>query len=429
MKLFRLAFKNLFRHKIKTIVTATAIAIGVWLYIFIDAWLLGIQIDSKRNLVNFETGATKIYTKEYFNKKDEIPMYESFNNYENILNRLDKEGYNAAPRIKFVGSLLSKEIELPFLFIGVDPEREKSVFKTDEFIEKGEFVKDNLFEIVLGIKGAKDLGVDVGDTVRLTTVIDKKDENGKIRHTHQIMELRVGGIINSLNPIINGKIGYLPLSILQDEMGLLLEGNITEICIRKKDASFTDLPKNFEKAKVIEEKLKNILPSNLILVDWDKDAKDYIAMSSQDAIWSYITIALLLILAVIGIANTMLMAVIERTKEIGMLKALGTKDSEITLLYFIEAGLIGLIGASIGIILGIITNIYMVNIGIDYSDFMSKTNIENWGYRVIGIFKSAWNWDKIILSGIFSTLIASLMAYFPVKRALKISIVDALRFE
>ncbi|HOJ64410.1 MAG TPA: FtsX-like permease family protein [Spirochaetota bacterium] len=429
MKLLNLAFKNLSRHKTKTIITSTAIAIGVWLYIFIDAWLSGIQIDSKRNLINFEIGSVKIYKKEYFEKKDEIPMYESFKNYEKIIERLDKEGYNASPRIKFTGSLLSKEIELPFLFIGVNPELEKRVFKTHEFIEKGTFVEDNLFGIVLGIKGAKDLGVDIGDTVKLSTVIDKKDENNKIKHIYQVMELRVIGIINSTNSIINGKIAYLPLSILQDEMGLMLEGHITEICIRKKDANFTELPKNSEKAKFIENKIKDLLPGDLILVDWDKDAKDYISVSSGDAILSYITIALLLTLAVIGIANTMLMAVTERTKEIGMLKALGTKDSEISLLYFMEAGLIGFIGAFAGIILGIITNLYMVNIGIDYTEFFEKSNMENIGYRVIGIFKSIWNWDKIVLSGIFSTLIASLTAYFPVKRALKINIVDALRFE
>ncbi len=429
LNILKIALKNLSRHKIKTVITACAITIGVWLYIFIDAWLLGIQIDSKRNLVNFETGAAKIYKKEYFEKKDEIPMYESFNNYEKIIEELNKEGYNAAPRIKFAGSLLSKEIELPFLFIGVDPELEKSVFKTHQFIEKGAFVKNGSFEIILGIKGAKDLGVDVGDTVRLTTVIDKKDENGKIKHIHQVIELKVGGLINSLNPIINGKIGYLPLDILQNEMGLMLEGDITEICIRKKDADFNHLPKKFESKKVISEKIKNILHSDLIVVSWDEDAKDYIATSTQDAVWSYITIVLLLILAIMGIANTMLMAVIERTKEIGMLKSLGTTDNEIRLLYFFEAGLIGFIGSLIGIILGIITNIYMVNIGIDYTEMLEKTNIDNFGYRVIGIFKAAWNWDKIFLSGIVATLIASLMAYLPVKRALKISIVDALRFE
>ena len=63
--LFVIAFKNLFRHKFKTVITMIAVAVGVSLYIFMDAWLLGMKIDSMRNIVNFETGAINVYRKDF----------------------------------------------------------------------------------------------------------------------------------------------------------------------------------------------------------------------------------------------------------------------------------------------------------------------------------------------------------------------------
>ncbi|MDR1654632.1 MAG: ABC transporter permease, partial [Treponema sp.] len=65
----RLALRNLARHKVKTILTITAVGISVALYILVDGWLAGVNIDSLRNIANFEIGAAKIQTKAYFDKK------------------------------------------------------------------------------------------------------------------------------------------------------------------------------------------------------------------------------------------------------------------------------------------------------------------------------------------------------------------------
>ena len=544
-QLLIMAFRNLGRHKIKTILTAMAIAVGILLYVWMDAWLLGMNIDSRRNLVNYETGSAKIYARSYFAKKDEMPLYESFSNFEPILEKLEKNGYSAAPHAIFVGTLKSLEQELPFIFMGVDPEKEKNVLKyyryteppyriyardfeqkilmklqdtnkknllleayhlnvdennyyfnefnaenipdvqklnnklldmqtkTSNFSDKENigklnnykqkidqlkdqikykklslereyndsiknilqsadyynFVQNGKFEALIGVRGAKDLNVKIGDDVKLYTVIDKKDKYGKIRHIHQAIDLTIAGIINSPNPKTNGNIVYLPLDILQDEMGILLEGHITEICIRKTGASEKSLPGDEESPAILKNILGSTLTEDLILVDWKEDAKDYLAMAAGDRIGTYIMVGLLFLLAVIGIANTMLMAVFERTKEIGMIRAIGMKDNEVLTLFLMESGLIGLIGSVIGILLAIPLNYYMVENGIDYTGIMDKSNIQNFGYRIVGIFRSAWNWPTIFISGFFATFIAAITSYFPARKAIKMTIVDTLRFE
>ncbi|MBP7553493.1 MAG: ABC transporter permease [Spirochaetes bacterium] len=437
VNLVYMAFKNLGRHRVKTTVTIIAVFISVWLYIFMDAWLLGMENESKINLVNYETGEAKIYKKEYYDKKDEIPMHEGFYNYKEIIKSLDENGYVASPHFKFGGSLLSSSIELPFLFLGVDAEAEKELFLIDKYIEKGRFIENGKFEIMIGARGAKDLNVAVGDDVRLLTVIDKKDDNGKIKHIHQLIDLKIVGIINSPNPVTNLKIGYLPLDVLQDDRGLLLEGMITEICISKKNRRLDYLPDKFsvvnDIAKVVPgvKRITNgeVKSDDIVVVSWFDDAKDLIAITRTKSTGSKTMIVFLFFLSFIGIANTMLMSVLERTKEIGMIRAIGMKDSELKRLIIYEAVFIGLIGASLGIVLGLITNLYMVNVGIDFSFMTEEMDMESYGYRVIGNFKAGWNFTTIVACGIIAPLISALVSIAPINRALKISISDAMRFE
>jgi ABC-type lipoprotein release transport system permease subunit len=425
-----LAFRNLSRHKVKTILTVTAIAVGMTLYIWFDAWLLGMNLDSRRNLVNFETGAAKIYSKAYFNKKDELPLYEAFDNYQPIIDKLEQNGFNAAPHAVFAGSLKSETQELPFIFIGIDPEKEIKLFRYNKYLEKNsEFVQNSKFNTIIGVKGAKDLNVNIGDDVTLYTVIDMKDEYGKIKHVYQVINLKVIGLVNSPNPKTNGNIAYLPLDILQDELGILLNGRVTEICIRRINAKDHELPGKKESPEVIKKALGSLLRDDLTVVSWLEDAKDYLAVALQDKVSTYIFISLLFVLSVFGIANTMLMAVYERTKEIGMLRALGMKDIDVIRLFLYEAGLIGLIGSLFGIFLGILLNIYMVKYGIDYTEILEQANMKDVGYRVVGIYKSAWNWNTIMISGIIAPILSALIAFIPARKAVKMNIVNTLRFE
>jgi ABC-type lipoprotein release transport system permease subunit len=426
-----MAFRNLGRHKVKTTLTMIAIVIGIALYIFLDAMYLGLDIDSQRNLVSFETGAAKVYSEAYFNIKDEMPLYEGFTGYELVIESLDEAGYNAAPRAVFPASLMSRQQELPFKMIGIDPELDKSVFRIHEFLEEGSsWLENGIFTTVLGVRGASKLGVQPGDMLRMSTIIDMKDENGIIRHVHQSIELKVAGIINTPNPYTNGYVAFVPLDILQDEQGVLLEGRVTELCINIKGASISDLPGKETDPETINEALGGSLPPGLVIVGWEEDAKDFLAMSRSKRGGGTIIIIMLLFISAIVISNTMLMAVFERTKEIGMLRALGMKDSNIIRLFMTEAGMIGFFGSLIGITIGIVINIFMTRYGIDMGDVASGGNMDEVGYRVsMDYLRSAWNWNTIIVSGFLATFIATVTALLPAFRAVRMKIVDTLRFE
>jgi ABC-type lipoprotein release transport system permease subunit len=427
-----LAFKNLGRHKVKTSITILAVALGIVFYLFMDGFILGMNSESRRNLVNYEFGAAKIYSKAYWENKDELPLYEGFGDYGKIVKKLNSKGYDAAPRAVFVGSLISPDEELPFVFIACDPEAEKKMFLYHNYIEKeggGRFFKDSAFELILGVKGAKDLRVKAGDTVRLSTVIDKRVPGGEIRHINQAIDFIVAGIVNSPDPALNNYTAYMPISALQDESGILLEGNITELIVRKTGAREDELPGSFETPAAIKAKLGDTLPPSLIITSWLENAKDYIAASSGDIVQSVVFLGFFFVIVIMVIANTVLMSVLERTKEIGMLRALGMKDNSIVKLFLFETAFIGLIGATIGLVLFLPINYWMVNFGIDYSQMIADTGITNMGYRIIGIFKSAWNFPVMFGSIFAATAISSITAFFPSKRAVRMTITDALRMD
>ncbi|MDR2541883.1 MAG: FtsX-like permease family protein [Treponema sp.] len=575
-QLKKMAMRNLARHKTKTILTSLAIMVSVAVYIFLNSWLGGMQIESRRNIVNFEIGAAKLQTLLYFDRKDEMPSYESFMNWEIYREALLREGYVSAPRFTFAGTLFSLSGSAPIMFFGIEPDIDHEVLRYASYVDFGRFVQNGNFEIVLGTVAAERLRVGIptrplrqeldeliksitqdplvedfiwslyneapsarggGDifspaeriiagnermilnrdkspemkekldrywdliaasgrnNMRINAVIDIKavpemiradrwdgelmpelryedialvkaayqhnesfdryflieeDEQqlrqvldamiragyrGAVRHVNQLLDVTVVGIINSPAPLPNGNTAFIPLDILQDEKGMMLGGAVTELIIRERGVPDTRLPGVSESSEVIAAALERglasmgiAMPGFLGVFTWQDYMADYLGYEALQVGAPQILAFLLLILSFLGISNTILLAILERTKEIGMMRAMGMTDRQMILTYMMEAGSLGLIGSILGIIAGCLINYPMVEHGIDFSA-MGDLLDGGIGFRTTAIFRSMWNIPVIIGSGVVATLLASFMAYFPTKRAVKKPITDSLRFE
>jgi ABC-type lipoprotein release transport system permease subunit len=170
------------------------------------------------------------------------------------------------------------------------------------------------------------------------------------------------------------------------------------------------------------------LPPELDIFSWEAYALDYLSAARGDNVSSYVMILILFILSFMGIANTMLLAILERTRETGMMRAMGMTGGQLIGAYMMEAGMVGFFGALAGILLGCLVNIPMVNYGLDFSAMMASMGGDI-GYRVTGVFRSMWNVPVIIGAGIIAPILASCMAFFPTRRARKMPITESLRFE
>jgi ABC-type lipoprotein release transport system permease subunit len=274
-----------------------------------------------------------------------------------------------------------------------------------------------------------------GDPALLEGVLQamvRVDYSGAIRHVNQLISAVVVGTINSADPKLNYNVAFIPLDVLQDDSGLMLGGRITELIIRQKNASDTSVPGRSESAPVIkaalEKELGSPLPPELDVFGWEGYVADYFAAAAGDNWTMLIMAAILFILSFLVIANTMLLAIMERTRELGMMRAQGMTGGQLIFTMMLEAGAIGLIGSGLGMLAGCLINIPMVNYGIDYSAIMENVG-GNAGYRINGVFRSAWNVKVINGTGIVATVLSSVMAFFPTRRALRMPVTESLRFE
>ncbi len=130
--------------------------------------------------------------------------------------------------------------------------------------------------------------------------------------------------------------------------------------------------------------------------------------------------AVSLLVAAIGITNTMVMSIYERTKEIGIMKVIGASLTDIKKLFLFEAGTIGLIGGIIGILFSLLISFILNNIGMNFvDDYMGFTDVN---ISVIPIW-------LVIAAATFSTLIGIISGYYPAKRATKLSPLEAMKNE
>ncbi|MDR2194357.1 MAG: FtsX-like permease family protein [Treponema sp.] len=570
-ELKRMALRNLARHKVKTVITCLAIMISVTVYIWMDSWLAGMALESRRNIINYEMGAAKLQTRLYFDKKDEMPAYENFAGWETYAQILDEAGYNVAPRYTFSGTVYSMNGSAPMVMNAVDPDAEARTLAYTGYVEFGRAIKNGEFGVTMGAMTAEKLKIgiptrptvrelealiaastanpddaafvrscyaemeakaqfaetrdyaeerakgkmmlkrdtpqedidrlwklidDAGfNDVRISAVIDYKmapdsirkdtwdanlwnaltareqaligaayefdepthayllvetdeakcdaalaamlrvDFSGAVRHVNQVINAKVVGIINSPDPYNNFNIGYMPMDVLQDEAGMMLDGHVTELIIRDKALGVADMNSKKETARAIRAALDAGLARQGLTLDpsldvffWTDYAADYLGVEAMDSAQTRVLTFLLFFLALFGISNTMLLAILERTKEIGMMRAMGMTDGQVILTYMMEAAFLGLLGSLLGIVLGCIINYPMVKYGVDFSEMMEQMG-GAMGYRVAGIFRGTWKPSTIIGSGVAATVLSSLMAFFPTRRATTHAITESMRFE
>lgn len=411
-----LALKNLTRYKRRTLITSSAIAIGLMMFILVDSLLMGAEYESVRNLKWYETSSARIMHEEYWNERMMRPLDLSISNPDSIIETLESNGIVATKRTTFSADMILNNIDfkeegnMSVVVQAIDPERDNLVFRFENTLIEGRFVTSGANEINIGSWFAEDIGAKVGSYITLVT-----RGNGGF---YEAMDLEIVGIINCPNPNVNRTLIMMPIDTASDY--LAMGNSATEINILLKDSS------DVEKEVAHIREILKIESTPYTIMDWKELARDYVAIAETKRGASGMILFLVFIIAAVGISNTMLMAMYERIRELGMMRALGMKDRSIQLLFIVEAGGIGLLGAIIGILFGSIANYFLVKYGINLGFVLRDMDI---GYRITSVMRGVWS-VKTILTTLFSGLFLSMIvAYLPTRRALKMDIPSALHHQ
>lgn len=408
-----LALRNLFRHGTRTAITAGAVAFGLIVFIAIDSILGGAEELSERNLIWYETGVAQVVEEGYLAERDERPLSYAIEDPGAVRTAIEQSGLEAAPRTVFSAELIVFQDPYPedgSVFVtgyGIDPELDGDVYRLEETVAAGTFLESGSSGAVIGTWLAEDIGADIGYPFTLVT---------RTRHGYfQTIDSEVVGIIDTPNPIINRSGVFLPLDIV--DTYLQMDGAVTEISVAPPaPGQFGDVSDR------IQQHVAGF--PEVTAVDWRELVADYIAITEQKQAGNGVIIFLVFVIAAVGISNTVLMSVLERTRELGMMRAIGMRDGEIRATLVTEAALIGLIGALAAVVVGAAINLFLVRYGIDYSAFLRDADF---GYRLTDVFYGTWRLTTFVQAPLLGIGLSVLTALVPIRRALRMSIVDALR--
>jgi ABC-type lipoprotein release transport system permease subunit len=412
--IIRFAFNNIWRYKRRTIITFTAISIGIAAFVIMDSLLKGIHYESMRNFIDYESSHLKIYNKEFYREMSDegfLLLNKTIDNYENVERLVKSDDISVTPRINFRASLINENTsdERPFTIVGIDPDKDREVYKLPDAIISGRFLKAGEKGVIIGRMSAKKLEAKLGDTLTILT----RTKND----TYQTISVDVVGIIDPPNPDINRTFAYIPLDVADNDLDM--SRSVTEIGIRIKNG-------NIDK---ILNRLDGILKANnlsqLEVISWKELGKNWITLSRTKITGSYILIFVVFIISAVGIINTMLMSVFERIREIGMMRALGMRDTEVLWSFIFEGAAIGLFGALLGIFMGFIFNFYLVYHGWDMSHIYGED--VDIGYRITNIVRGIWDIGAYVFAFVFSIIIPALISIYPSRKAIKMEITQALR--
>jgi len=421
MKLIKMGIRNIFRSKKRTLITLSAISIGLALLIIGLSLMNGIDKQSINNIIRSQTSHIKIFKKGYKEKRDEFPMNLTISENSPIFSFLEKLKTVLAveKRVIFAGSLIKDNDELPCIGVGIDVLKDPKVFNIKESIISGGWLQEGKEQVLIGENFAQDMGLSVGDYVTVRMVTSKEGE----QFSWNAADLEIRGIFDTKNPAVDSGYIFIPLHFAQESLSLNSE--ITEIVVRLRSDSKAILNESLDKIDEIN-RIKNL---ELEVCSWKELAGDFLAISKIKSKSTSIIVLIMLFIASMGIVNTMLMAVLERTREIGMLKALGMNRLDIVKLFLIEGGFIGVLGSLLSCLIGGLGSWYLEVYGwsIESMGKIAK-QISQAAYPVKDVFYSDLTASVLILTFLLGTAISIIASLYPAIKASKMNAVDALRY-
>ncbi|MGB7295968.1 MAG: ABC transporter permease [Candidatus Aminicenantales bacterium] len=344
LRLVRIAFRNLFRYKRRTLLTMSLITIGVAFVLVFVSVTSSFKVMMVGEITDSMLGHIQVHRKGYVASIDNLPLNlnlrpQAFAKVETALAEIPEiEAYSA--RLKF-GGVFSNFVESTNIRLNaVDPEKEWATVPLlpSRIIDGTGMIKPG--EILVPELLAKGMKVKLGDTA----VIVATNEDGSVNG----YQFAVGGILRSVTGP-GGRDGYIHI---EDGRRLLrLEGpEISEVALRLKD---------FDALSSVEARLAATLRKEtnaqgqpaFEIHTWKELTPFYNIVRMIDVMTFFIQLMLIAIV-LISIMNVMIMAVYERTREIGTIAAIGTLPGRILSLFVIEGLGLGVMGAVSGTILG-----------------------------------------------------------------------------
>jgi len=410
-KFIKLAWRNIWRNWRRTILTSLAVAFGMISIIFTYSYIEGVSESIYRTLIETELGHVKIVSREFLRLERVMPREQLVYNAQSI-----EDGISSLPgistmteRIKFRLILSSEDENEPSLGVGINPEQEKNLFDIRQHLIQGSYFKESSSGMLIGDGLAQKLGVSIGDELLAVTT--------DINYSTYALTFTVVGIFKTGFTFMDKNFIYIPIEKAQEMLDC--DGAAHEILLLLEDP---------ETAREISSEILTFLEENgledtITAVAWlDSFFITYLPFANI-AISSILLIIMLI--SALVILNTMLMAVVERTHEIGVIKSMGMRNGGVVALILVEATYIGLLGVFIGGLIGSGLSLLAQNTGLNFTRMMEKMEFEIAFFSPIIYPK--FTLGILLGAAVFCLATTLFAAIYPARKASRMEPVEALR--
>jgi len=403
----RLAWRNVWRNKRRTLIVIIAVALGLALMVFYDGLMAGATKDLYSKVVRLLGGNIQIHATGYREKSKRMPLL-ALPDAEAAVQAASAqpEVIAASRRINTSGMISNREGSFPLTIFGIEPELEAPVGLIAQNIVAGSYLQSNDQDmILLGQAQADRMEVGIGDRI---TLIGQATHDQMRRRTMTVI-----GIYDLGLPEYEKHAAYISLTEAQRLFGL--RDQATEVVIA--------LQKVGLEGDIVNE-LQTALPAYEV-DSWQVANPEMVQTIERKSSFMNMFGGIILLIAAIGILNLLLMAVLERTREIGLLGAMGLKPGQIMVLFLLEGVMMGLLGALCGIGLGLVLIIIVGRIGIDISQFAGVSSMTAiMAGRMYPVPAYGLLFNRILTV----TIIAAIAALYPAREASKRDPADALHY-
>jgi ABC-type lipoprotein release transport system permease subunit len=402
----RMAWRNLWRHQRRTWLTATAMIFSNVLLVFMISLQFGSYDMMIDNTLRAFSGHVQVQRAGY---QDNPKLRTSIDDIAALAAGIRRAvpAASVASRATAFALASSEERSLGIQVVGVEPEFEPEVSTFPGLVSAGRYLEDSAAaEVVIGSVLSRNLKAGVGDELTLLgSGWDGSFAAGVVT---------VVGIFDSGLADIDRSLAEVPLDYFQETFAMGDRGNAIVVALHSLD----DIPPSLARiATVIEDR------EELTALDWDRLHPGLKQAIQADLSSAWFMYGVLIILVAFSVMNTQLMSVLERTREFGVMTALGIKPMRLATLVMLETALMALIGLLIGLFLGWLVSAYYNETGFSYpgmEEMAAKFNLSDRMYPTVTPF-------TLLLGPGIVFIFSLLAAVYPSLRLFRLRPVEAMR--
>lgn len=403
MSAWRMAWRNLWRNSRRTVVTMAAMGLALWVMVLYSGLVAGVLVNMAGDVLDFEVGDIQIYAQGY---RDAPSLYTRIEDADTLVPKLEQAGFTVDPRLIAGGLAAAGDASAGVQIIGIDVARDEKALRIHERIKDGEWLDPSDPKgVVLGTRIARNLGVHAGDEV---IVLSQAADGSPANDLYTVR-----GVLTTVGDMTD-RSGFL---MTQDAFRQLMvvPTGVHQLIVR--------VPEGMDLAAAKAE---------IESIDGKDDVQTWrqimpIVSQMLDSTRSIIYIVYLIVYFAIGILilNAMLMAVFERIREFGVMKAIGTGPGLVFRLLIYETALETLIAVTIALLLAWPAGLYLAHQGLNVG---ALAGVSMMGMAMPPVWTAHFDASTVVAPVAIELFIVAVSALYPALKAARIQPLDAIHY-